>query len=378
MTATPFRLEIPADEVADLRRRLADTRFPTVAANRDFARGTSGEYLRELVAYWLDGYDWSREQARLNEIPQFVAEVTGAEGPVRLHFVHRVSTRQDARPLLLLHGWPDTPFRYRRVLDALAEPEDPAAPAFHVIAPSLPGFPLTGGPARPPKETAGLLTELMRTELGYERFLVGGGDWGTVIGMELARQQPEAVSGLFLTNADYPTGQEPDLSEAEQEYAAWIGRWFMTQGAYAMVQSTKPQIVGPALSDSPAGLAAFQLGLIDTGADDHDVEAAFGDRDELLTNFCLYWFSNTAASAADAYYEAAAGGWGAPPPAAPTVPAGVAVFPREGQSPREWCERQLNLVRYTKMPRGGHFAALEVPDDFVAEVRAFAGDVAGR
>lgn len=395
MSITPYQLTVTDEQLADLRRRLADTRFPDGAPNPDFARGTSGEYLRELVGYWLSSYDWRREQARLNEIPQFIAELPlsepaeapgsesgtapstgGTSGTVRLHFLHRVSSRADARPLLLIHGWPDTPFRYRRMLDALAEPDDPQSPAFHVVAPAIPGFPLSGGPARPPQQVADLFAELMR-ELGYQQFMVGGGDWGADIAPRIARQHPDAVTGLFLTNVEYPTGQEADLSEAEQQYAGFIQQWFMTQGGYALVQSTKPQIVGPALADSPAGLAAFQLGLIDTGADDHDVEGAFGGRDELITNFCLYWFSNTAGSAADMYYQAAVSGpgWGEPAPAAPAAPAAVAIFPREAPSPREWCERLVNVVRYTAMPRGGHFAALEVPDDVVAELRAFAGQL---
>lgn len=181
-----------------------------------------------------------------------------------------------------------------------------------------------------------------------------------------------------LTNAEYPTGNEPDLSADEQAYADFIQRWWFTQGGYAAVQSTKPQIVGPAMADSPAGLAAFMLGLIDTGADGHDVEAAFGGRDELLTNFSLYHFTNSAASAADAYWVQSAGSvWGAAP-ARVEVPTGFAIFPREAQSPREWCERQADVVRFTKMPRGGHFAALEVPDDYASELRYFVQELPGR
>ena len=371
MTPTPFTIDIPDSEVADLRTRLRATRFPDVPANTDFARGTSGEYLRELVRYWAEEYDWPARQAELNQIPQFTAEIDGRP----IHFLSARSERQDATPLLLLHGWPDSPFRFRTVIPLLTDP--PAGqPAFHVIAPSLPGFHFSGHEAQSSDATADLLATLMTDELGHERFLVAGGDVGTGVGMALGRRHPGLVVGLHLTNVDYPTGQEPDLTEAEQEYAAYIQQWWFTQGAYAAVQSTKPQIVGPALTDSPAGLAAFMLGLIDTGADNHDVEASFGGRDELLTNFSLYHFTATAGSAADSYYvESNAGEWGATP-AKVEVPTGVAIFPREAPSPREWCERQANVVRYTRMDRGGHFAALEVPDDYVGEIRAFARDLA--
>lgn len=370
MTTTPFTVDIPQQEIDDLRRRLRDTRFPQVAPNTDFARGTSGEYLRELVAHWADGFDWAEQQRRLNELPQFTTDVDGRV----LHHLHVTSARPEAVPLLLLHGWPDSPYRFRHLVGPLADPDasapGAAGPACHVVAPSLPGFLFSGTDALAADATADLLAALM-TELGYERFVVAGGDVGTLVGMALGRRHPDRVIGLHLTNVTYPTGQETGLTEAEQEYAQYIQRWWIGQGAYAALQSTKPQIVGPALTDSPAGLAAWMLGLIDTGADDHDVEGAFGGRDELLTNFTLYHVTRTAASAADSYYrDAHAGEWGVLP-ARVEVPTGVAVFPREAPSPRKWCERQAEVVRFTRMPRGGHFAALEVPDDVLAELRAF-------
>lgn len=365
MAITPFTISVPDTDVSDLRDRIRRTRFPEVPANVDFSRGTSGEYVRELVGHWAD-FDWTAAQARLNELPQVLVDVADT----RLHAIHARSTRPDAVPLLLVHGWPDSPFRYRRVVPLLTDPA-PGQPAFHVVVPSLPGFGFSGHRAVSGSEASDLLAELM-TELGYDRFVLGGGDLGTPVGLSMGRRHPERLHGLFLSNAEYPTGTETALTAAEQDYAGYIQRWWFSQGAYAMVQSTKPQIVGPGLADSPAGMAAFMLGLIDTGAAGHDVEAAFGGREELLTNFCLYWFTNTAASAADAYHaQAAASGWGAAP-ARVEVPTGFAIFPREAQSPREWCERQADVVRYTAMPRGGHFAALEVPDDYAAELQAFA------
>ncbi|KXO93477.1 epoxide hydrolase [Tsukamurella tyrosinosolvens] len=356
MTVSPFTIAVPDAEIALLRERLRATRFPDVAPNTDFARGTSGEYLRELVAYWAGEFDWREAEAGLNAIPQFVAEVDGR--PV--HFLHRVAA--DARgAILLLHGWPDTPFRYRRVLDDLT------ARGFDCVVPSLPGFAFTGGHALSSAATADLFQRLMTETLGYDTFVVAGGDVGTVVGSQLARRHADRVTALHLTNAEYPTGSEPDLTDEERAYAEFIQYWWATQGGYAAVQSTKPQIVGPALNDSPAGLAAWMLGLIDTGAQDHDVEGAFGGRDELLTNISIYWFTQTAATAADSY---AADGWGGEL-ARITVPTAMAIYPREAQSPRAWCERAANVVRYTAMPRGGHFAALEVPQDYAGDLIAF-------
>lgn len=361
MPTQPFCIDMPDDEVTELRRRLSTTRFPDVAENVDFTRGTSGEYLRRLVDYWAHEFDWSAQQASLNELPQFTTTIQD----VQLHFVHSPAEGQHAGVILLLHGWPDSAFRYRHVVPLLN------AAGWDVVVPSLPGFGFSGHRAKSSPETAALLDSLMVQILGYDRYVVAGGDVGTLVGLALGRDHADHVAGLFLTNADYPKGNEQNLTASEQEYLGYIGQWYQREGAYAAVQSTKPQIVGPALNDSPAGLAAWMLGLIDTGAAAHDVEAAFGGRDELLTNFSLYWFTQTAASAADTY---AADPWG-PPPVRVEVPTGFAIFPREAQSPREWCERQARVVRYTRMPRGGHFAALEVPADFAAELVAFAADL---
>lgn len=357
MSTTPFSISVPDSEIDELRRRLGATRFPDVAPNEDFGRGTSGEYLRELVAYWAGEFDWTRQQAALNTLPQFTTTIDD----VPLHFIHAPASEVSNGALLLLHGWPDTAFRYRHVVPLLA------AAGWDVVVPSLPGFGFSGHRAKSSADTAALLDELMVEVLGFKSYVVAGGDVGTLVGLAMGREHSHHVAGLFLTNADYPKGDEKDLSQDEQEYVGYIGTWWQREGAYAAVQSTKPQIVGPALTDSPAGLAAWMLGLIDTGADHHDVEAAFGGRDELLTNFSLYWFTQTAASAADTY---ASNPWG-PPPARVEVPTGFAIFPREARSPREWCERQARVVRYTRMPRGGHFAALEVPQDYADELMAF-------
>lgn len=361
MAVQPFTVRIPDAEIEELRRRLDATRFPVVAPNADFARGTSGEYLRSLVQRWR-AFDWRAAERELNLLPQFTADVDGRT----VHFLH-ARADQPRGAILMLHGWPDSPWRYRRVVDRLT------AAGLDVVVPSLPGFAFTGGDAMSSADTADLLTTLMTEVLGYERFLVTGGDLGTIIGLQVGRRHPDVLAGLHLTNAAYPTGQEPDLDEEEQAYAAYISQWWYTQGGYAAVQSTKPQIVGPALNDSPAGLAAWMLGLIDTGADDHDVEGAFGGLAELLANLSIYWFTQTAASAADTY---AADGWGGDT-ARVEVPTAMAIYPREAQSPRQWCERGANIVRFTQMPRGGHFAALEVPDDYAADVIAFADDVLG-
>lgn len=366
MSVTPFRIAIDDQDVEDLKARLRATRFSQVAPNEEFERGPSSAYLHDLATDWAD-LDWRAAEAELNTLDQVLVEVGGTT----LHSIHVRSPRPDAVPIVLLHGWPDTAFRYRHLVPLLAEPEG-EGPAFHVVVPSLPGFGFSGRTAANADDTADLVAGLM-TELGHERFVVAGGDVGTNVGLALGRRHADRLHGLFLTNVSYPTGQEQDLTEAEREYADYIQGWWYRECAYAMVQSTKPQIVGPALADSPIGMAAFMLGLIETGAEGHDVDGAFGGRHELLVNLSLYWLTNTAASAADTYH-AESSTWGGET-ARVEVPTGVAIFPREAPSPREWCERQADVVRYTRMPRGGHFAALEVPHDLTAELRAFVADL---
>jgi pimeloyl-ACP methyl ester carboxylesterase len=224
---------------------------------------------------------------------------------------------------------------------------------------------------------ADLWAKLM-AELGYIRFVAAGGDMGTRITKALALQRPDAVMAIHLTDVDYPTGQEDPstMSEAEQEFARFIQGWWFSEGAYAMLQSTKPHSLSFALSDSPVGLASWFVSFINTGAENHKIDEAFGGRDVLLTNVTLYWATQTAGSAARMYFEDARASYSQQgEPKRSTVPAAVAVFPREAQTPREWAERTLNVQRFTKMPRGGHFAPLEEPELLIEDLRAFVADV---
>lgn len=273
-------------------------------------------------------------------------------------------------PLLLLHGWPDSFYRFHKVIPALTK-------SFHVVVPSLPGFGFSERKAMSKDSAAEVMAALM-AELGYPKYAAAGGDIGSGVATALAVMHPEAVVGIHLTDVGYPTGQEDfsTMSEAERTFAGFIQRWWYTEGAYAMVQGTKPQTLAQGLNDSPAGLAAWIVSFIDTGAKDHLVEEAFGSRDELLTNLTIYWVTETANSAARTYLEnvRAAYAPGGPKSAQRSnVPAAVALFPREAPLPREWAERSVNLQRFTKMPRGGHFAALEEPELYAKDLMDFFG-----
>lgn len=390
-TVKPFAINVPQATLDDLSVRLANTRWPDEAPGAGWSMGTSLEYLKTLTDYWRHSYNWREHETALNALPQFKTDVGGTE----IHFVHVKGRGPNPTPLLLTHGWPDSFYRFHKVIPRLTDPAahgGKAEDAFDVVVPSVPGFGFSERKAMSSSAVADLWAGLM-TELGYKRFAAAGGDVGSGVTLALLGQHPKRLIGIHLTDAGYPTGQEENLSEAEQAFAGFIQGWWFSEGAYAMLQSTKPQSLAFGLNDSPVGLAAWILSFANTGADAHDVEGAFGGRDELLTNVMLYWLTETAASSARTYLADAQTSWGdessgwddakageganvradggSQPAPHGDVPAAFALFPREAPTPREWAARQTNLQRYTVMPRGGHFAALEEPDLFTEDLRAF-------
>jgi pimeloyl-ACP methyl ester carboxylesterase len=375
MAIRPFSISVPQSTLDDLRERLARTRWPAEAEGWGY--GTNVSYLKELVAYWQGGYDWRAHEAELNRFSQFTADVDG----VSIHFIHERGSGPNPTPLLLTHGWPDSFYRFHKIIPLLTHPErygGRAEDSFDVIVPSIPGFGFSERRAMSSGAVADLWARLMTEVLGYQRFVAAGGDIGSGVTKALALQHPALVGAIHLTDVGYPTGQEdnPPLSVEEQQFAAFIQGWWFSEGAYSMLQMTKPQSLAVSLHDSPAGWAAWTLSFVQTGAQDDQVEAAFGGRDALLTNLMIYWVTETAGSAARMYLEDARAGWSQEGPQALTrsqAPAGIALFPREAQFPREWAERSVNVQRFVTMPRGGHFAALEEPELFVQELRAFFG-----
>jgi pimeloyl-ACP methyl ester carboxylesterase len=362
MKTTPFRINVSEAVLSDLRDRLARTRWPDQPQDAGWSMGTDLAYMKRLVQHWQHRYDWRKHEALLNALPQFTAEVDGVE----LHFVHqRGSTPKPA--LLLLHGWPDSFYRFHKVIPLLAE-------SFDVVVPSLPGTGFSARTAMTTDATADLLAKLM-AGLGYEKFIAAGGDMGSMIAMALGRRHPQAVTGIHLTDVGYPDGNTDfaSLSPEEQEFAGFIQGWWMREGAFNMVHSTKPQSLAFGLHDSPAGLAAWIMSVVASGTADK-----LDDRftlDELLTNITLYWVTETAASSLRNYLENARAMYGDPtaaPPAPPTVPAAVAHMPWDAPLPRAWAERKVNVKQFSEMPRGGHFSAWEVPEAYAQDLRQFA------
>jgi pimeloyl-ACP methyl ester carboxylesterase len=383
MTSTalrPFRVDVPQAELDDLRDRLARTRWPDDYEGVGWDYGTDLATMKELATYWRDGYDWRRQEAYLNSFPHFTAELNGEE----LTFIHVRGTGPDPIPLLLLHGWPDSVCRYLKLIPLLTDPAshggDPGI-CFDVVVPWLIGR-YRGGSRAPRsglfRHIAEQLWTLMTRELGYQRFGAAGGDGGSVIAQLLGVHHPDSVLGVHLTDLGFMISfaQFPDLSEAEQRYFGELQGWSMQEGAYAMVQGTKPQTLAFGLNDSPVGFAAWIIEKFRTWSDcDGRLENVY-TKDELLTNVMLYWLNGPTARSVSYREEFTS------PSLAPNqqvgVPSALAVPPKDlgPTMPRELAERNLtDLRRYTVLPHGGHFAAMEYPDVVARDVRAFFADL---
>lgn len=363
---TTFNLSVSRPVLDDLKQRLKNTRWPGEAKNSDWNFGTNEAYLKELVNYWIDEYDWPKQEAELNKYPQYIADVNG----VKIHFQYIKGNGKDAKPLILTHGWPDSYYRFHKIIPLLTEGDS----SFDLVIPSIPGFGFSEKTAMTGEAVADLWKILMTENLGYQKFYAAGGDVGMAVTKALASKYPEVVAGVHFTDVGYPMGQEnpSTMTEAEKQFAQFVQQWWYSEGAYAMVHATKPQSVAYGLNDSPTALAAWIISFCNAGAPPDILEKAFGGRDELLTNIMIYWITETIATSVRMYKMDALAQWsGSKPLEKSSVPAGVAVFPREAQFPKEWAERFVNVVSFKKMEEGGHFAALEVPDTFAEELKSF-------
>ena len=375
LTIEPYRIDIPESALEDLRDRLRRARLSEQIDGAGWDYGTERAYLAELLAYWRDEYDWRRAEAQLNSFDNFLTEIDGA----RVHFLHVRSPEPDALPLIITHGWPGSVVEFLEIIGPLTDPRahgGDARDAFHVVCPSIPGYAFSGptrergwGPGRIGRAFVALMAGL-----GYSRYGAQGGDWGSLISTQIGLHHPEHVVGVHLNMviAFPPPDLDPaTLSDAERDSLAALAHYDTDENVYARVQGTRPQTIGYALDDSPAGLAAWIVEKFRAWTDcDGDVERCLS-KDVILDNLMLYWLTGTAHSAGRLYYEV-----GHDPSTVMDrpveVPVGVAAFPKEVlRFPRSWAESRYNLVRWTDMPRGGHFAALEQPELLVDDVRAF-------
>jgi len=368
---SPYTIDVGEDVLDDLRRRLRATRWPEAQLVDDWSQGLPLSYVQEVCGYWADGYDWRTREAALNRFDQFTTEIDGLD----LHFVHVRSPHDGALPLILSHGWPGSIVEFHKVIEPLTDPTrfgGDAADAFHVVAPSLPGFGFSG---KPPATGWGVdkIAEVfaaLMARLGYDRYVAQGGDWGSAITTALGALDAGRCAAIHLTLA---MGARPrpdgELGPAELGAIERIEHYQKWDSGYSKQQATRPQTLGYGLVDSPAGQAAWILEKFWawTDCDGHPENVL--TRDELLDNVMLYWIPATGASSARLYWES----FGRGTRHTVSVPTGFAVYPREIVPPvRSWVEQSYTNIRHwTEHDKGGHFAAFEVSDTFVADLREF-------
>jgi pimeloyl-ACP methyl ester carboxylesterase len=372
----PFKVHLSQAVLNDLRDRLARTRWPDEVHGSGWDYGSNLDYMKKLGEYWRMEFDWGAQEKAINKFSHFRANLNG----LGIHFIRERGKGSNPLPIIITHGWPSSFYQMLKIIPLLADPEghggDPAD-SFDVIVPSMPGY---GFSDRPEKRgitvthIADLWARLMKEELGYRRFVAQGGDIGSGVTARLALSYPELLLGIHVTDVRNPYLGEGarELSEAERKFLAEEEKWEKEEGAYSSIQATKPQTLAYGLNESPIGLAAWIVEKFRSWSDcDGDVERRF-TKDELLTNLTIYWATETINSSIRLYYEHRHN------PSPPKhveliqVPTAVALFPKDlSRPPREWAERTCNVHRWTEMPRGGHFAAMEEPELLVEDIRAF-------
>lgn len=367
---TPFRLDVPESDLADLKDRLARTRWPEPATEEGWAQGVPLDAARALVDYWREQHDWRRCEARLNALGQFRTVIDGCG----VHFLHVRSPEPDALPLVLTHGWPGSVIEFLDVIGPLTDPRahgGDAADAFHLVIPSLPGYGFSDRPKdrwAVPRIAAAWITLMKR--LGYERFVAQGGDWGSAVTTAIALSGDPAVAGIHLNMVTVRPDEDErkDLTAKEQQALADIQRYMSEGNGYSTQQATKPQTLGYALTDSPAGQAAWIYEKLAYWTDSGGVPESVLSRDAMFDDIMLYWLPGTAASSARLYYES----FRKFPSDPVTIPTACSIFPKElFRASRRWAEKRFpNLVYWGEPAKGGHFAAWEQPALFVEELRA--------
>ena len=378
MAVTPFKVEVPDATLQDLKERLDRTRWPDEIPGSNWDYGTNLDYLKELVEYWRTRFDWRSQERLINSFSHFKTDVDG----MGIHFIHEKGMGPNPMPLVITHGWPGTFFEMYKVIPMLSDPASHGGDqedSFDVVAPSLPGFGFSDHPTQRGMQVlkvADMWAKLMTENLDYPRFAAAGGDIGAGVTSRLGFAHPDKLTGIHLTSITRPTpylgpGSRP-LNKAEAAHSAQREKWQRDEGGYAHIQGTKPQTLAYGLNDSPAGLAAWIVEKYRTWSDCHgDVESRFS-KDELLTTITIYWVTQTISSSTRMYLENQTHTWGMGPEERVKAPTGIALFPQEiAKPPREWAERSYDVRRWTEMPSGGHFAALEEPTRLVEDIRDF-------
>lgn len=367
----PYTIVVSPFSIEDLRERLGRARWPDEIEDSGWQYGANKTYLQELCTHWGHGFDWKEQEDQLNTLHHYCTRIDG----FGVHFIHEKGEGERRIPLLLIHGWPDSFTRFLKVIPLLTK-QGPDGFSFDLIVPSIPGF----GFSEKPKKTgmgvtriAELFAGLMK-KLGYEKFFVHGGDWGSCIAEQMAIAFPRGVSGLHLMDVPFTHGlllKGLQLTDAERAYFQRVQQWQQQEGAYGALQSTKPQTLAYAINDSPIGLAAWIIDKFYAWSDHNGNLEEIYTRDELLVNLTIYWVTQTAGSSFRLYYELMHQ-LQRPEKGKPAVPTAFCIAPKDARPPREYAERFFNLRQWTELPAGGHFLAMEKPEALAGDIFRFA------
>lgn len=371
----PMRIHIPDEDIEDLRRRLLNTRWPEPIAASNWADGTDGDYLRDLVSYWLSHYHWREREALLNRFDHFQTDIDGS----RIHFIHAAGQGLNPIPLLLMQGWPSSFVQMLRIIPLLTADRKDGSPCFDVIAVSMPGYPFTQFPREHGMSLAriaDIVKKLMVDMLGYRQFAARGSDQGAMVQQQMGLKYPEHLIGLHRTGiAPFINPLPTDLSEAEKAYQQKVAAWAPEETLYARIQGLRPETLTPALADSPVGLAAWYMEKFQRWGDcSGNVDAHF-DRDLLLDNISLHWFTGSGAASIRLYREImrSFGTTGRV-----NLPTAILMPLRDAvtiPAPREWAERFYDVQHWREMPKGGHFPEWEIPEEMADDIRQFFGSL---
>jgi len=358
-----FKINIEQSVLDNIYSKLANSNISLAYAEFSWQRGTDANYMKELAGYWRNSYDWRKQEKELNRFDHYTAKIQGR----KVHFIYQKGKGDNSKPLLLTHGWPDSFYRFDKIIDLLTNPSN-GEQSFDVIIPSLPGFGFTD--SFPLETAADIWADLIMNELGYDIFYAAGGDIGGTITMQLAEKYPANVKAIHLTDVGLPIGNEAILqtSTVVRDFAAAIPQGLMQVGAFLLLQASKPQTLAYALNDSPLGYAAWVIEKFNGWSENNGSKEEVFSKDELLTHIMLYLVSDTVQSSLHTYYD-----W---TKLAVTkkvqVPSAYAQFPTEPIiPPKEWVESRLNLQRYTYMAKGGHFGAWESPELYYTDLKEF-------
>jgi pimeloyl-ACP methyl ester carboxylesterase len=376
MTLQKIKIQIQDSTLEELYSRLSNTRWPNQLKGSDWERGMKKDYLQSLVGYWQNDYDWRAQEKELNSYSQFKCKIDG----INIHFIWEKGKGKNPTPIILTHGWPDSFLRYKKIINKLTDPArfggDPND-SFDVIVPSLPGFGFSDKPELSGynnARVAELWIKLMTENLGYSKFAAAGGDIGSGVTRYMALNHPQLLIGIHLTDVGIirdllVASDESKLSQAEIAYKKTAQQWMAQEAGYISIQSTKPQTLSYGLSDSPVGTAAWILEKFRSWSDCKGQLENSYSKDELLTNVMIYWLTNTLSSSVNMYYENT---HSLPPMGKIEIPTGIALFAQDILlPPKEWTVKNLNIVQWTEIPRGGHFTAMEEPDLFVEDICKF-------